>query len=105
MRTKVTNCGHVSLSFGVREHAVVNFSDPAEGRRYFDRYADSGFGGHGKRLSYAVAFGVGVVHCEAGCDDELVRFYDSVPSDDGLVFVTEDGGTRTFKFAPADPPR
>lgn len=78
MKTRNTNNGTATLTFA-RGTAVINFSDPAEGRRLFNRFDRRGFGGHAKYLSYAVAFGVGVVHAAAGCEGTLVRLFDSLP--------------------------
>ena len=79
MRQRNTENGTAVLVFA-RGTAVINFSDPAEGRRLFDRFDEAGFGGHAKRLRYsASAFGVGVVYCDRGCEAELARLFDSIP--------------------------
>lgn len=78
MKTKNTTHGTAKLLSG-HGTPVVNFSDPAEGRRLLGRFDRSGFGRNAKYLSYVVAFGVGVVHCDAGAEDTLNRFFETLP--------------------------
>lgn len=78
MKTKNTTRGTAKLLSG-HGTLVVNFSDPAEGRRLFDRFDRAGFGRHAKYLSYVEAFRVGVVHCATGAETTLNRFFETLP--------------------------
>lgn len=78
MKTRNTTHGTAQLLSG-HGTLVVNFSDPAEGRRLFDRFDRAGFGRHAKYLTYRVAFGVGVVYCDSGCEATLHRFFETLP--------------------------
>jgi len=100
MKTRNTNNGTATLSLA-RGTAVINFSDPAEGRRIFDRFDAAGFGRHAKYLSYAVAFGVGVVHAAQGCEGTLVRLFDSipVPQRDRDACASDHQFDRHYEFA------